>query len=187
MEETYQKGDYTIKIKRVDHGPNPRVDYDNLGTMACFHGRYDLGDKGHGINHKDYNGWDEMEKGIEKEFGPCVILPIYMYDHSGITINTTGFSCHWDSGQIGFIFISHKDIREEYGLKRVSEKKRKEIQNYLGREVEVYDSYLTGDIWGYQIEDKEGNYKDSCWDFIGDVDYCKKEAESMVEYYIENE
>ena len=27
-----------------------------------------------------------------------VILPLYLYDHSGITMNTTGFSCPWDSG-----------------------------------------------------------------------------------------
>ena len=30
-----------------------------------------------------------------------VFLPLYLFDHSGITMNTSGFSCPWDSGQVG--------------------------------------------------------------------------------------
>jgi hypothetical protein len=43
------------------------------------------------------------------------ILPVYLYDHSGLTINTTGFTCPWDSGQIGWIYASHEQVKAEYG------------------------------------------------------------------------
>ena len=43
-------------------------------------------------------------------------LPLYLYDHSGITMNTGGFSCSWDSGQMGWIYATKEDIQKEYGL-----------------------------------------------------------------------
>ena len=51
-----------------------------------------------------------------------VVLPVYMYDHSGITINTTGFSCPWDSGMVGIIYVSKEKIREKFNIKRISSK-----------------------------------------------------------------
>jgi len=39
--------------------------------------------------------------------------------------------------------------------------------------------YLTGDVWGYVIEDSEGNEHESCWGFYGQS-YCKAEGEAMM-------
>ena len=41
---------------------------------------------------------ERLMKVISQKF---LMLPLYLYDHSGITMNTTGFSCPWDSGQVG--------------------------------------------------------------------------------------
>ena len=35
------------------------------------------------------------------ELENVVILPLYLHDHSGLTMNTSGFHCPWDSGQVG--------------------------------------------------------------------------------------
>ena len=94
--------------------------------MIAFHRRYDLGDK-HSIKHEDYDGWDEMETALEKKFD-AVILPLYLYDHSGITMNTTGFSCGWDSGQVGFICISKKRKQE---TTLVGNKSPRNAKNFL--------------------------------------------------------
>lgn len=123
---------------------NPRS-WDNLGTMVCFHNRYDLGDK-HDYNHNHYNGWDEMENAIIKNEDVCVILPLYLYDHSGITMNTSPFSCRWDSGQVGFIFVSKKRVREEYGVKRINKELIEKVTELLEGEVKTYDMYLTGEL-----------------------------------------
>ena len=89
---------------------NPRS-WDNLGKMVCFHGRYDLGDK-HDYNHNNYNGWEEMKNSITKEEDVAVILPLYLYDHSGITMNTTGFSCNWDMDKlVGHLFQKRKSVK----------------------------------------------------------------------------
>jgi|GEM_PF-7092484 len=46
-------------------------------------------------------------------------------------------------------------------------------------EVQRYDQYLTGDVWGYVIEDSDRNEVESCWDFYGER-YCKAEGEDVM-------
>jgi hypothetical protein len=123
---------------------NPR-NWDNMGKMICFHRRYSLGDK-HDYNHNDYNNWEEMKNAIMKKEDSCVILPLYLYDHSGITMNTKGFSCRWDSGQVGWIFVSKKKIREEYNVKRITKSLVSKVTELLINEVDIYDKYLTGEL-----------------------------------------
>ena len=113
-----------------------------------------------------------------------------MYEHSGITIKTTPFGCRWDSGQVGWIFISKKKVRKEYSVKRINKKLKERITEYLIGEVKTYDQYLTGDIYGYEISKitkcdlghEHTEELDSCWGFFGESE-CMKEAEGIVEYY----
>jgi len=178
-------GKYKIEVVQDEHAYNPRED-DNLGTMICIHRRYDLGDK-HDYDSGDYNSWEEMKNAIIKNENVGVILPLYLYDHSGITMNTTGFHCPWDSGQVGFIFISKEKMRKEYGYKRITKELKDRVREYLIDEVKTYDQYLTGDVYGYRITDTETDEEiDSCWGYYGD-DYCMSEAESIVNHIIEKE
>jgi len=68
------------------------------------------------------------------------ILPVYMYDHSGITINTKPFSCMWDSGQVGFIYAT-KEHCNRLGVNFT------EAEKILEGEIQLLDQYLTGDVW----------------------------------------
>ena len=165
LAQTLEHNGKTINIKHDDCAESPRT-WDNLGTMICFHRRYDLGDK-HNIDHNDYNSFDEMEKAIEKKYD-AVVLPLYLYDHSGITISTSPFSCNWDSGQVGFIAISKEKARNEYGWKAITKKRKELLTLYLEGEVETYDQYLRGDIFGYEILNSDGEIEDSCWGFYGE-------------------
>lgn len=185
-------GKYKIEVIQDESPSSPRED-DNLGTMVCFHGRYDLGDK-HNYKSGDYNGWDEMEKSIIKNENVGVILPLYLYDHSGITISTSPFSCNWDSGKIGFIFISKEKMLKEYGGKIVTQTLKDKVEGYLKSEIEIYDQYLTGDVYGYRVSEvttcSEGHEHeteiDSCWGYYGQEE-CMLEGVGIVEYYIKND
>jgi len=126
---------------------NPREN-DNLGSMVCYHRRYNLGDKnpylpGHyKPNPRDFSGWRDMRQYLEKVHDLAVCLPIYMYDHSGISLSTKPFSCPWDSGQVGFIFVSKEKLRKEYGVKRVTASLVSKAERILIAEVEEYNQYL---------------------------------------------
>lgn len=181
-------------MKRIrivqDQSPQSPREWDNLGTMVCFHNRYDLGDSTD-INHNDFDSWAEMEKYLYKKEDAAIVLPLYLYDHSGITISTGSFSCRFDSGQIGFIYISRAKILKEYGRKIVTKALKEKVTTYLEGEVKTYDQYLTGDVYGFIVEEANEMVKlsrkdyeagvcdnvesetewteiDSCWGFYGD-------------------
>jgi hypothetical protein len=172
---------YELKIEQDTDPMNPRTEWDNLGTMVCFHNRYDLGDKTD-YRSKDYNGWDELKQGILENEGEVVILPLYLYDHSGITISTSSFDCRWDSGQIGFIFMSKHTIKKE----GIDETK---VEEYLKGEVETYDKYLTGENYRYTIYEIETcslghehkNVVECCGSYLSE-DECESEGKSMLEH-----
>jgi hypothetical protein len=167
---TFVKHLKTIKMNRLkvlhDSSADSPRNWDNLGKMICFHRGYDLGDK-HNYNADDYNSWGEMEKAIIKEENPAVILPLYMYDHSGISISTSPFGCRWDSGQIGFVLVSKKQALEEFGGVRVSSKKKVKIESIIEAEVETYTQYVEGEVYGFQIVDEDNEVIDSCYGFYG--------------------
>jgi len=173
---------YKIIIKYDEDPMDPRSN-DNIGKMICFHKRYDLGDN-HDYDSNDYSGWDELREQLIKDFRNDIILPLYLYDHSGITMNTTGFSCRWDSGQIGFIIVDREMLLALRGVKKITKKEREKLFEYLKSEVEEYDNYITGDAYGYVIEDEDEEEVDSCWGFLGDADYALSEARSIVDHLV---
>lgn len=166
-----------LKIIHDAYAESPR-EWDNFGTMICFHRRYDLGDK-HNYNSDDYSGWEEMEKAIRTDYGKgAVILPLYLYDHSAISISTSPFGCRWDSGQIGFIAVSKKTILDNFGGKIVTQKTKDKAIKLLDAEVETYNYYVEGDVYGFRIVDEDDNEVDSCWGFYG-TDFL---TNGMLEY-----
>ena len=183
MEEINLLNQKVLRIIQDENPNDPRED-DNLTKMVCFHNRYDLGDK-HNYNEDDYNSWDELKKAIEDTEKPVVILPLYLYDHSGITISTTEFTCNWDSGQIGFVYITNERINELGCVIKNEETINdyiKRLTRYLQEEVKQYDQFIQGDIYGFKLIDPDGEEIDSCWGFYGSdwktngmIDYIHEE------------
>jgi hypothetical protein len=171
-----------LQIVPDDDPQNPRSEYDNFGSMVCFHRRYSLGDKTT-LRSGDFNSWSDLKNHLVRREKAVLILPIFMYDHSGITISTsqTGqYADRWDSGQIGFIYATKEKIRKEFLIKRVTKKTLKNAEKILLSEVEIYDQYLTGNVYGYFVKDKAGEIIDSCFGFYGDMDYIKEEFKGEI-------
>lgn len=181
---------------------NPREDYDNLGTMVCWHRRHRLGDDHNYKDPQDFaidmvlknmkekevlsaikNGdlpefrllpgekegeyavegfvglipgkekWERMDWKVSKDMeiiesedasfdlqedildwcstqnllsmwekqGSVAILPLFLYDHSGISMSTGSFlgrapHARWDSGQVGFIYMDKKTAMAELAM-----------------------------------------------------------------------
>ena len=157
-------GKYTVKVVQDSDPCNPRTEWDNQAHMICFHSRYNLGDK-HNMSREELKNICKLKY--------VYSLPLYLYDHSGITMNTTGFSCPWDSGQVGRIYITREDYLKNWGKKRVN---KKHIYEVLKAEVEEYDNFLTGEVYGFRVEDETENVIHSCWGFFGDSKYCLEEG-----------
>lgn len=167
---------YTYEIIRDEDSENPRTEWDNATYMACWHKRYDLGDdlKNQPCPNdpEDFTKWAKSVKAL--------YLPLYLYDHGGITMSTGSFGDRWDSGQVGWIYITRGMILKEWGWKNLTKKRVEFLEHCMSDDVKVYDQYLTGDVWGYVIKDEEGGELDSCWGFYGDEQQCKEEAEASM-------
>lgn len=159
----------TVEITQDEYSPNPRTGFDNMGTMVCWHRRYNLGDDQPSATPTEYE--NILPKG-------SVVLPLYLYDHSGITMKTSPFSCQWDSGQVGFIFVTPEKIREEYSVKRITKKLIEKCKEVLVSEVATYDSYISGDVWVVTEKDENGDEVDSCGGYYG-FDAAKEEAKRI--------
>ena len=174
--ETIERGGFTARIYYDTDTLNPRKDWDNLGKIVSRKLTSD--------EHFDFSGDSETDiKRLKQEFGATVILPIYMDSHGGDTINTTGFSCPWDSRQVGWIFATTEDICKEYNCKQVNPAIRRRVEQVLIGEIKIYDQYIRGEVYGYELFDKTGNEIDSCWGFYG-LDYVKEEVSSLIAWHI---
>ena len=100
----------------------------------------------------------------------AICLPLFLYDHSGITISTSESypDKNWDAGQVGFIIATKAAIRECYSIKHVTKKYIEKAKEILLGEIKVYDQYLRGDVYGFMIETPDGEHINSCWGFYGD-------------------
>jgi len=173
-------GKYKIEIIPDTEPWDPRSD-DNLGTMVCFSSRYNWGDK------HDFPDPDQFAIFVAINRDKIITLPLYVYVHSGTTMNTTGFSCRFDSWCCGRIYVTKARVREEYGWKRVSKKRIAQIEDYLKGEVQTYDQYLTGDVYGYRITDTETEEEvDSVWGYYGD-EYCMTEAVAVAQHLMKSD
>jgi hypothetical protein len=181
-----------------DPDPCSPLENDNLGSMVCFHRRYELGHP-HNYRSQDYRGWNEVREAIIKDHDVAVILPLFLFDHSGITISTSAEpfcasdSVGWDWGSVGFIYASRARVRENFMVKRLTKEILTRATEVLVAEVREYASYLEGDVYGFIItakdsetceecgHEEEPEILESCWGFIGNIDDCRKEARSVAE------
>ena len=155
---------FTYKVMHDPDPDNPRTSWDNIGVMHCAHTRYTLGDAGALTPFVD----DDWRSGIERD-DIYVTLPIYMYDHSGITISHSPFSCRWDSGLLGWHYITKQAVEKNWpSLQHDEVALRDAVERCLTSELKTYDQYLQGQVYGYRITDEEGDEVDSCWGFYGD-------------------
>ena len=163
MDQTLEYRGFTMKIDQ-DCGEefNPRQ-WDNLGTIACTSGKYrEIGDI----------GLDSIEL-TDKYYR----LPLYVYDHGGITISTTPFNCQWDSGCIGYIYVTQDQIKKEYGIEEVDEEHENRAMNILRNEIEIYDKYIRGEVYGVVCNIE--NAMDSCVGFYSEEDAIKWGKETI--------
>ena len=179
--DTYKNENYKLEVYQDDCPSSPR-EWDNLSTINLI-GSYECyADK------LDFDSEELIEHVNELVEAGGIVARVYLYNHSGITISTTPFSCRWDSGLAGFAYVSKEDIAKEYG--EYNDINREKARGVMLGEIETLDTYLRGDIYGFTLYEKtryktiqidnegqdiagteamktEWEHIDSCGDFYG--------------------
>lgn len=195
LAETIEHEGITIEIHYDEDGryADPR-DADNLTTMVCWHPDYVLGDEQVRGERGAVDNVFESERGnteirsmrhlerylriARKAINVC---PLYLYDHSGISIRAGspspwdsptvrrdeyGAGMGWDTSMVGFVYTTHERVTELCGEDEKYHE-REWIAEQVAQDVKLYDMYLRGEVYGYVVapgtEDEE-----SCWGYLGD-------------------
>lgn len=159
---------YVVEIHNDCDAESPCDVYDNMTTIAHWHSRYVLGNK-------------RIERMNEAELRECepdilVLKPLYLYDHSGLAVSTSPFSCQWDSGQVGWVYIT-KDDAIKMGVETWDKDR---LTKALDGEVKTYADYLSGNVYGYVIRDGDEEV-DSSWGIYGS-DTVEEDARVTAEH-----
>lgn len=183
-EDNRQYLPHRIRIEQDDTVDFDPRDWDNVGRMVCWHSRYKLGDEQPsrsadeffrelaaehvGAQDVDLIPEEHVARILEKYF---IILPLYLFDHSGITMSTSSArfracdSAGWDWGHVGFIYCAkERAIAECTTVEKATA--------CMVGEVKTYAQYLEGDIWHFVMEyldpiTGDWEHTDSCGGFFG--------------------
>lgn len=186
IETIEYEGGYSVEIYLDGSAENPITEWDGNVEFCCWHRWYDLG------NSKRYgNGMESPEDCQEytKETN-SLLYSLYIYEHTGIALSLTReypFNDYWDSGQVGYVLIDREWLKEHFNKKYFTKKMKAKIWEVAKSNVELYNDYLSGSVYGYIIKDSDGNDVDSCWGFYG-YDHKKsgllESAESFIDWEI---
>lgn len=189
----------------------------NYAKFICWHREYDLGDKHEYDFPEDlfadlleFVGYTESEIRSLMDFDitpvkrahnilealnerDIVIMPLYLYDHSGITISVEDPKDPWDSGIVGFAYILKDEWFRDTDSNDEEHWKDLAKQNIYD-EVELYDMYIRGEVYGYCLSKithcptcghEEEEVLDSCGGFFGSEIHENGMLEYLPDEFIE--
>jgi hypothetical protein len=164
-----------VNIVGSDFAENPRQHGDNSTVIVAFHKRYHF-DNESNLRSEDFTGWQDMQQHIVSECDAVIVKPLYLYDHSGLSLSTAPFGCRWDSGQIGFIYMTRATADKDFGgdLTRAGAA--------LDAEAAVYAQYVSGDVHDVLVYDEDGNLIESLCGIYG-ADEAESHAVSLLTEY----
>lgn len=171
---------------RVDEDPqDPRKEWDNAGIFWAWHRRYTIGDEDEVTRHgktfrksdfdpSDFRNFGELADAIYAKHCAVLVLPVYLMDHSGLSLSVSDFRDRWDSGQLGVIWLPREGLAD-IGYKIASKGALAKAEDLLKSEVAVQDAYVSGSVFGWESyalverdgEPAKGEFLDSCWGYYG--------------------
>lgn len=174
-EEKY-KG-LTIKIYPDDSANSPDEGGGDDGLFLVHFHRDCQIEREKIITEDDLRRWYQGEEiDQEKQYH---IFAVEAYIHSGVVLALANDQRYfpdrqWDVSHVGAVLAS----KNEWSM-------RKAAKNAARGLIETWNAYLSGDVYGYVIENGEGENLGSCWGFYPELGrpnevYCLDEARAAV-------
>lgn len=170
MIKEYIRNNCKVEIIQEDCVDNPRLEWDHVGTMVTGHRRYKLSEEEGGPDE-----WEAIDNDEDK-----LSLPIYMMDHSGLSVRSASFGCPWDSGRVGVVYVTKEDAKASFG-----EDFEEAAMNCLEAEIEELNQYLTGDVYWVRVTNPFG--EEETLGCIYGSDEAEQEANQMADAYVHQE
>lgn len=182
--ETFKHKKYDVNIYQdTDSEQNPD-DWGNTELfLVAFHGDFQVERKEFDkvvcqylAGDKDKDDWViDRAKEVAKQYHT---FGLEAYIHSGVVLALSHEGNfpdrQWDVSQLGLVFVE----------KKVWTTRKKAREAALGL-IKEWNSCLSGEVYGFTVtkhkkcktcNHEEDEVLESCWGFVGDLEYCKVEA-----------
>jgi len=176
---------------------SPRLDF-RVGNILSYHRRYRFTDNdliGTALdiaeNVLDIYGMDDekVEDYLRIEYKAQYVFPLYMYDHGQIDLSLGEYNCRFDSGKVGYFYITESADLD------TTEMSLEEIKSMVEAELDEYVKWINGETYAYRIEEiKECShcggceygepYYNSCYE-AESLEDAMDEAKKMVDSFLE--
>ena len=142
---------------------------------------------------------DELTNGeklkLIKQSGNVIISLISMYEHSGIAlqlgVDTSCVDSIWDWSWVGFAYVEKDMAKREHMLDPgdyYNHDWKAWASDRIKDEIYVYNKYLQGEVYGYNIENGTDNFEASCWGYFGydTIPKMIEEAKNVIDSHLES-
>ena len=163
-----------------DHdATNPR-DGDNLGTILI------APNKVHWIANRDsavdisipqgnnpFKHWENIrrEQLKIKKSEIAIAYPVTKYEHGGISLSL-GYKSGWDYTVSGFIYVTKEQVRECFGVTRITQSIIARAESCLQSELDMLTAWLNGECYGWYITEYALTDDGLEWEEVGILDSC---------------
>jgi len=108
----------------------------------------------------------------------CFNLEAYIHNRVVLALAGEGNfpDRQWDVSLLGLVLVERNEYWDTIG-------KAKEAARELIKE---WNYSLSGEVYGYKILNASEEEVDSCWGFVGEFEYCLKEAKNAIDAHEEN-
>lgn len=166
-----------VLYDKIHNGQRLTIDHDSTAesprkwesswNLSCSHKRYDLGDEDCRLNVRDYDSWEEYGEALREEYDIVEMVPLYLLDHSHLSLSIVDFNDRWDSGQIGFAFLTAENQKDLVGAYDITDLHEASLE-VLKQELEVYEGWMNGEAYSIMVEDvNTGETIDNIGGFYG--------------------
>ena len=169
----------SVEVIQDDEPYSPRENC-NAGILCVSHKH--LRNETDDFESDNHSNWDEVEQWLRAEKGAIEVVPVYLYSHGMVRVNTTGFQCRWDSGQAGLYYTTVASYQNAVSNELDADK----IRQCLVDEISDLDKWVSGEIYAYKVINKLGktlSYAGNYYDYKDALAEGNHELESLQVIY----
>ena len=149
---------FSLKIVSDPNPSSPRQ-FMNIGTIYYHDHKFPFGDS--------FLPRQEITKMMQSV--KVIYYPIYGYVGNKTELNTIGYNNIIGSFFNGIIAIDKERIRDLYQVTKIKPELKEKVRFNLQKEVSEYSAYLSGKMYGFEIE-REGKLLDFRYGFFSEKD-----------------
>ena len=174
-EETYKN--YTIRIVSDEESANfmdNPIEMCECNEKTTFFSNQRCNSYKHSLS-EIVDNCDDFDEYMSEHY--THYLPIYGYSHGGMELSLSNesypFNCPFDGFLYGVITTNETNITKEEFTKTIS--------SYI----KEFNDLSNGEIYGYQIIDKNNEETDSCYGFVGESSIADmiEDCKSIIDGY----